>query len=71
MDEQKHHQKNATHAPAETSSEHENEQFYNGLNETVASIPKQNFVIIAGSKYSSQSNILRNLSINNRNLRVP
>ena len=38
MDEQKHHQKNATHAPAETSSEHENEQFYNGLNESVASI---------------------------------
>ena len=50
MDEQKHHQKNATHAPAETSSEHENEQFYDGLNESVASIPKQNFVIIAGSK---------------------
>ena len=38
----------ATYAPTETSSEQEKEQFYNDLSDSVANIPRHNFVVIAG-----------------------
>ena len=38
----------ATYAPTETSSEQEKGQFYSDLNDSVASIPQHNFVVIAG-----------------------
>ena len=37
-----------TYAPTETSSEQEKEQFCNDVNDSVASIPQHNFVVIAG-----------------------
>ena len=39
----------ATYAPTETSSNQEKELFYNALNDSVASIPQHNFVVIAGA----------------------
>ena len=38
----------ATYAPTKTSSEQEKEQFYNDLNNNIASKPQHNFVVIAG-----------------------
>ena len=37
-----------TYAPKETSSEQEKERFHNYLNDSVASIPQHNFVVMAG-----------------------
>ena len=57
----------ATYVPTETSSEQEKEQFYNDLSDSVANIPRHNFVVIAGD---SNAFVSQSLSINNRKLHV-